>query len=178
MFAGLKSWMRRSDSKQADAAKLYGNIMVAARHPSLFGAGKFIDTYDGRIEALTLYMAMIMGRLGDLGEDGERLRQAIFDKMVDDFDVAMREEGLSDTGISRRIKPMIGLFYTRLKVYTDAFRSDPPKAALQSCLEDIGMGAETDGFLDHFINYLLEMHGKINSMSLDNILEVQFNYQD
>ena len=48
-----------------------------------------------------------------------RLSQALYDVMIADFDVALREEGLSDTGVARRIKPLAKMFFSRAKAYAD-----------------------------------------------------------
>ena len=108
----------RSDIR--DAQRIYQYTMKQSRHPDFFGTGRFPDNYDGRIDCLTLNLATIMHRLRAFDVNGARLSQALFDVLKDDFEIALREEGLSDKGVAKRIKPMIQLFYTRLKTY-DSF---------------------------------------------------------
>jgi len=103
----------RKDPAIEDASRIYSKLMSQSRHPDFYGEGKAPDNYDGRIDVLTLHISAVLETLMKHGQQGERLSQAIFDVMRDDFEVAMREEGLSDTGIKRRIKPMMQLFYTR-----------------------------------------------------------------
>ena len=98
--------------------------------PEFFQSGGFADDYDGRIDVITLHMAVLIERMQADGQDGRLLYQALFDEMKDDFEVALREEGIADTGVKRRMKPMIGHFYDRLKAYTDALQSDEVNKAL------------------------------------------------
>ena len=110
----------RDQNAANDAQRLYRHILQQSRQIAFFGDGRHPDTYEGRIDVLSLHMGLILRRLRQHGEQGERLAQALFDTMVDDFDVALREESLTDKAVSRRIKPMIELFYTRAKEY-DAY---------------------------------------------------------
>lgn len=110
------------DAALRDAEQVYTKLMALSRQAAFYGAGAYPDNYDGRIDVLTLHMAVTLEALRSHGEQGERLAQALFDYMKDDFEIALREEGLSDTGVAKRIKPMIRLFYTRVKDYTEALR--------------------------------------------------------
>jgi len=97
----------------------YAPVMTQSRLAAFYGEGRFPDNYDGRIDVLTLNLCLIMKRLREFGRNGDILSQAIFDTLRDDFEIALREEGLSDKGVAKRIKPMIRLFYDRLKSYDD-----------------------------------------------------------
>ena len=110
----------RHRSDMIDAALIYAKSMAQSRQPMFYAAGRFTDNYDGRIDCLTLHLTIIMKRLREFGENGQILSQSIFDTLRDDFEVALREEGLSDKGVAKRIKPMINLFYDRLKAYDEA----------------------------------------------------------
>ena len=106
------------------AAGLYTQCLKQSRLPVFYGAGKVDDSYNGRIDLLTLHMTVIMAAAQKFGAEGRQLNQALYDVMVQDFNIAMREEGLADTGISRRIKPMISLFFERTKAYTQALHGE------------------------------------------------------
>ncbi len=116
----LSRLLGRTDTAKRDARIVYNALMKQSRQPGFYGQGRFPDSYDGRIDVLTLHIAMVLEALRGHGEQGGRLSQALFDEMKDDFEVALREEGISDTGVAKRIKPMIRLFYTRVKDYTEA----------------------------------------------------------
>ena len=109
----------RKDAALDDAGLIYKSLMIQARQTGFYGAGRVADTYDGRIDLLTLHIAPVMHRLQSLGPQGKRLSQGIYDVMRDDFEVALREEGMSDTGVKKRIKPIMNLFFTQVKAYAE-----------------------------------------------------------
>jgi len=120
----LKILSRITGSHRAeikDAKRIYKKIMTQARIPGFYGDDLCADTTDGRMEILCLHLSTVMYALRRHGETGAKLSQALYDVMVDDFDIALREEGLSDTGVARRIKPLAKMFFTRAKQYADAF---------------------------------------------------------
>lgn len=125
-----KIFSRKSAAK-IDAQRIYDEMMMRSRQPEFYGEGRVADNYDGRIDVLSLHLSVIIRALNVHGEQGKRLAQALYEVMRDDWDVALREEGMSDTGTMKRIKPMIRLFYTRLKAYTDGINAGDIKDALR-----------------------------------------------
>ena len=164
----------RKDPAIEDAARIYKRLMQQARMASFYGAGKAPDNYDGRIDILTLHIAVILEVLSKHGEQGERLSQAIFDVMRDDFEVAMREEGLSDTGIKRRIKPMMQLFYTRVKSYVEALKSDSAEIKLNTAFNTGLLLNQNTSFSKTLSLYILEFSQVLQSLSLGEIALVNF----
>lgn len=118
----FKRLFKRRD-EDVSAATLYTACLKQSRQPAFYGKGRVEDSYDGRIDLLTLHMTLIMTACRKFGAEGEQLNQALYDVMVQDFNIAMREEGIADTGIARRIKPMVSLFLDRTKTYTEALLS-------------------------------------------------------
>lgn len=158
-----------------DAGRIYKKIMGQARQADFYGEGKAPDNYDGRIDVLTLHIAAVLEALSQHGEQGERLSQAIYDVMRDDFEIAMREEGLSDTGIKRRIKPMMQLFYTRVKSYVEALKSGRAEAQLKEAF-DKGLLKEGSAiFSESLSHYTAEFSSHLNGLTLGQIALAEFD---
>ena len=168
--------MGRNLPERRDGRKIYFRLLEQARSPEFFQAGGFVDDYDGRIDVITLHMAVLFERLRQDGEDGKLLNQAIFDEMKDDFEIALREEGIADTGVKRRIKPMIGHFYDRLKAYTDALHSDDPKAALTSsfAIGSDGAAPFKAGLSDYMVRFLEDL----KAQSFKTISTARFTFPE
>ena len=170
--------MGRDLPERRDARRIYFRLLEQSRRPEFFGPGRFPDDYDGRIDLITLHFAAMMERLNREGSDGELLRQALFDEMKDDFEIALREEGISDTGVKKRIKPMIGHFYDRLKVYTDAFGADDPAGALREAFDD-RTGSEAPGaFEARLADYTLALRDGLAGTSKADIIKRRFYFPD
>ncbi len=118
-------------AEKRDAKRIYAKTMAQSRLPEFYGDNLCQDTTDGRMEILCLHISTIMYVLRGHGDTGAKLTQAIYDVMIDDFDVALREEGLADTGVSRRIKPLAKMFFARAKQYADIFDGADDVGALE-----------------------------------------------
>jgi Uncharacterized conserved protein len=165
----------RKDPAMEDAARIYSKLMKQARQTAFYGDGKAPDNYDGRIDVLTLHIAAILEALSHHGDPGERLSQAIFDIMRDDFEIAMREEGLSDTGIKRRIKPMMQLFYTRVKAYVEALKSSNSKEQLKAAF-NTGLLVEGDALFSNSLSvYVVEFSDSLHELSLGQVALASFD---
>jgi len=164
----------RKDVALEDAGRIYKKLMGQSRQAAFYGDNKAPDNYDGRIDVLTLHIAVILEALSNHGEQGERLSQAVFDVMRDDFEIAMREEGLSDTGIKRRIKPMMQLFYTRVKSYVEALKSESTENQLEAAFKT-GLLAESDAsFSKSLSSYVVEFSKNLSKLSLGQIALASF----
>ena len=111
--------------------QIYGEIVAAARAPSLFEKFAVPDDLDGRFEMVTLHAGLVIRRLRQLGANGEAIAQDLFDCVFAHVDDALREMSISDVGVAKRIKAMAEAFYGRNRVYDEALtaRDDAALAA-------------------------------------------------
>ncbi len=106
------------DNARHDAQVLYRRLMEQSRLPDFY---QFIaDDYDGRTEMLALHISLTFCALYKHGDQGKVLAQAVYDVMVEDFDIALREQSLSDTAVMKRIKPLAQMVLSRTKSYGEA----------------------------------------------------------
>lgn len=175
MAGFLKKIFGGKDAAKTDAERIYRALMAAARQPAFYGPNKALDNYDGRIDVLTLHLSVVLHALNDHGEQGKRLSQAVYEIMRDDFDVALREEGLSDTGVMKRIKPMIQLFYTRIKAYTDAFIANPRSTAMENALAGGLLKDQGASFAPDLSSYILRFRDNLDDKTLGDIALMNFS---
>ena len=115
---------RRRQPADDFALQLYNRTAERARDPELFEACGIPDTLDGRFDALALHAALVVDRL-QREPDGEALAQAFFDAMFRHLDLTLREIGVQDLGVGRRIKIMAEGFHGRALAYREALGSGP-----------------------------------------------------
>jgi cytochrome b pre-mRNA-processing protein 3 len=108
------------DPADAPARALYAVAVAQARDPGFYLRRSVPDTIDGRYELVVLHVFLLLRRLKQQGPDAHQLGRRLMEVMVDDFDAAMRQMGIGDTGIARRVKEMARGFAGRLKAYDDA----------------------------------------------------------
>jgi len=101
------------------AAAVYRSTAERARAPELFEACGIPDSLDGRFDSLALHAALMIDRLRR-EPDGEVLAQAFFDVMFHHLDLTLREIGVQDLGVGRRIKIMAEGLHGRALAYRQA----------------------------------------------------------
>jgi cytochrome b pre-mRNA-processing protein 3 len=115
---------RRKRASDEFASAFYLRTAEQARLPELFEACGIPDTVDGRFDALALHAALAIDRLRR-EPDGEELAQAFFDAMFRHLDLALRELGVQDLGVGRRIKIMAEGLHGRALAYREALAGGP-----------------------------------------------------
>jgi cytochrome b pre-mRNA-processing protein 3 len=115
IMQSLAKLFARPDKNPAVTA-LYNVCVAQARAPEFYRILSVPDTVDGRFDLLLLHMALIMRRLNGEAE----IKQQLFDLMFADMDQSLREMGVGDMSIGKRIRPMIGAFYGRSRAYEQA----------------------------------------------------------
>lgn len=115
---------RRSKAEAAFVADVYLRTAEHARVPELFEACGIPDSLDGRFDALALHAALMIDRLRR-EPDGEMLGQAFFDAMFRHLDLTLREIGVQDLGVGRRIKIMAEGLHGRALAYRAALAGGP-----------------------------------------------------
>jgi cytochrome b pre-mRNA-processing protein 3 len=113
LFGGPR---RRANTHDA-AQRLYLAAVAQARLPAFYGPGRVPDTVEGRFEALCLHGFLVLHRLKAEGEDGRVLAQSYFDTMFQDMDRNLREIGIGDLAVGKRIKLLAENFYGRIGSY-------------------------------------------------------------
>ena len=103
----LKGRKRRREA----ARRLYMVAVRQARDPILYTACGVADTLDGRFDLIVLHVVPLMRRLRQCDEGGRQLSQALFDVMFDDMDQSLREMGVGDLRVGKRVKQMARAFY-------------------------------------------------------------------
>jgi cytochrome b pre-mRNA-processing protein 3 len=120
---------RRAPESDAIAAAVYGAIVAQARHPALYADFGVADTVDGRFEMVVLHTVLVLDRLQ--GSEADRTAaQGIFDLFCTDMDRSLRELGVGDLGVPKRMKQMTERFYGRAAAYRAALAAaDRPALA-------------------------------------------------
>ncbi|MCX8998969.1 ubiquinol-cytochrome C chaperone [Rhizobiaceae bacterium BDR2-2] len=131
MIFGLFS--KRNDNREI-LDRQYGALTAAARQPYFYTDLGVPDTVMGRLEMISLVMILFFRRTRFSGVSGQELAQEIIDAFFQDIDHSIRELGVGDPSVPKRMKKLAGRFYGRLEAYAAALDAgDAPAlaAALQ-----------------------------------------------
>lgn len=130
MTFSLKS-LFRPNRDDVDAYRLYNAIIGQARRPEFYTEFGVPDSPAGRFSLIALHGFLVMERLARDAESA-RLAQAVFDAMFADLDRNLREMGVGDLSVGKKVKALAQHFYG----LADAVRSGlaGPDMALQDAL--------------------------------------------
>ncbi len=113
---------------------LYGAAVAAARDPTWYGELGVPDTLDGRFDMVALFAFLLIDRMREEpGDQPPALSQAVFDAMFSDMDQTLREMGVADLGVGKRVKRMWEAFHGRATAYTAAL-AEADDASLAAAL--------------------------------------------
>ena len=127
---GLLSAFRRSPHERAGFT-LYGAAVATARSPYFYADLAVRDSVEGRLDLIHFHAALLVRRLRrDADKRGPALAQAVFDAMFSDMDVNLREMGVSDLVVGKRVRGLWEAFHGRAIAYEAALEAgDHPAMA-------------------------------------------------
>lgn len=145
----------RGEPLREPAHHLYTAAAEQSRQPPFYSQFGVPDTLPGRYDLLVLHVILVLRRLRSV-PDGPRLGQLVFDIMFADMDHALREEGVGDTGVGKRIRAMAEGFYGRLDSYDKALTPGAGPEALHAALARnlFGQQPVSPGTLDSIATYV------------------------
>lgn len=110
----------RSSRTRATIERLYGAIVAQSRQVAFYADLGVPDTPNGRFEMVLLHTVLVCRRLKGGNEAERALSQDIFDAFAADMDASLREMGVSDLGVPKRMKKIGAAFYGRAGAYDAA----------------------------------------------------------
>ena len=130
----------RSSSPGPNIRDLYGAIVAQARKPAFYRSYGVPDTVEGRFDLLVLHLVLVLGQSGPpAGQDGRQedgrqadgtrraIGQKLFDAFCRDLDDNLREMGVGDLAVPKRMRGFAEAFYGRQAAYLAALASPEPR---------------------------------------------------
>ena len=119
---------------QAAGRALYALAVDRARMPGLYADLAAPDTAEGRFEIYSLHVVLLLDRLRGQGAEAAEVSQVLFDAYVKDLDTALREMGVGDLSVGKKMRKLGEAFYGRVKHYDDAFAALPDRGPLEAMI--------------------------------------------
>lgn len=129
---------RNSGSPRPTIEAIYGMIVAQARLPVFYERYNVPDTVNGRFDMVLLHLWLILRRLRS-SADGAALSQALFDRFCTDMDANLREMGVGDLTVPKRMLKFAEAFYGRTGAYDAALQTGDdalPRALARNILLD------------------------------------------
>jgi cytochrome b pre-mRNA-processing protein 3 len=156
---------------------LYQAAAAQARTPAFYRSFGVPDTTEGRFELYNLHVALLVRRLRGEGAQAAEVSQALFDAYIDHLDVALREMGVGDLSMGKKMRKLGEAFYGRAKGLDAALNAgaDGELAAMlaRTVLADAA-GADASGLAA----YAVQASERLAGQPIDALLEGQVQWPD
>lgn len=113
---------RPKSSPKTTIEAIYGMIVAQARLPAFYQRYHVPDTVNGRFDMVLLHLWLILRRLNACA-NGAALAQALFDRFCSDMDDNLREMGVGDLTVPKRMLKFAEAFYGRTAAYDAALQA-------------------------------------------------------
>jgi len=163
----MPSWRLGSSrsSAKARATELYGHVVAWARAPWLYGDLGVPDTPEGRLELVLLHVTVLLDRLAREEAGAGQLGRALTEAFVTDMDDCMREMGVSDIGVARKVKKAAAALYDRSHDYRAALAA-PGDSRLAYLIGEHIAAAGGQGRADRLAAYVRKLAERLDSADL------------
>jgi cytochrome b pre-mRNA-processing protein 3 len=105
---------------RAAAARIYEAVLAAARRPPLYLDYGVPDTLQGRFEMVALHLFPVLHRLAEHPGEGAELARLVTERFVEDMDGTLREMGVGDMAVPKRMRTLYESFAGRIAAYSRA----------------------------------------------------------
>jgi cytochrome b pre-mRNA-processing protein 3 len=150
--------------------RLYASAVGQARQPAFYAEMGGADTVEGRFELYTLHVVLLLRRMKGQGAAAAEVSQALFDTYVGALDDALREMGVGDLSVGKKMRRLGEAFYGRVKNYDEAMAALPDRAPLEAVLARTVLMGQT-GRAAPFVAYAMAATEALDRQPLDDLLQ-------
>lgn len=167
----MLSWIRNQAQDHRTALDLYGATVAQARNPEIFGRSGIEDTAEGRTSMLILHMFLVLDRLSQMRVPATRVARLLSETFVTDIDDCLREMGVGDLSVPKKVKRAAQALGERCAAYRSAVEKGPGSSALASELSATlpGLGTVT-GAAEQLAAYVVGARGFLSSLADEDVL--------
>jgi cytochrome b pre-mRNA-processing protein 3 len=151
---------------------IYVAIVNQSRQEEFYLNFEVADTVEGRFDMILLHAFVVMRKLKADGDKTATFAQAIYDLMFADMDQNLREMGIGDMGLAKRVPRMAEAFYGRIEAYEAGLTADDDDATLKAAL-DRNLYRKTlasDESLSVMAQYLRQEAKNLENQDIDALL--------
>ena len=173
----LLSLFAKPQARARRAAEHYAALVAQARRHEFYESLAVPDTLDGRFDLIVLHSSLYLKRLRAAGREGRELAQAVFDTMFDNLDQSLRELGVGDVTLPKKVRAMVSAFYGRASAYDKAMADEWKGALAEALVRNIYAGnAPSAQALERLCTYLRNLTTSLAHTPDDVVLANRFTW--
>lgn len=140
------NFIKNRQNQKKKARILYKSAETQARQPVFYEEYGVPDTPYARFDMISLHCYLLVRRLNKAGE--RKIAQWIFDIMFKTLDLAMREMGVGDLSVPKKMKKFMQAFNGRANHYESALKAGDDAALMEVIKRNIYGTADVVNDLD------------------------------
>lgn len=156
---------------QLGGEALYSAAARQARQPAFYRDLGVADTGEGRFELYSLHVALIVLRLRGQGKTAAETAQHLFDAFIRALDDALREMGVGDLSVGKKMRRLGEAFYGRVRSYEEALERLPDHSALEALLGRTVLEGGSIAGAPALADYVARAAAGLDAVTLEVLLE-------
>jgi cytochrome b pre-mRNA-processing protein 3 len=169
------SWRRSPLESTIDA--LYGAIVAQARRPIFYAEFGVPDTVEGRFEMVVLHQALTARRLAR-DPATQRLGAALFDRFCRDLDHNLREMGVGDLTVPKKMRSFAEAYFGRARSYDRALTARDPDACVAAVARNVFGLATPSAGAARLGHYMEAAARALDELSAATLLQGMLRFPD
>ena len=164
----------RTRPAKASGARLYAAAVAQARSPAFYADMGVPDRIYARFELYVLHVVLLQQRLTGHGAEASETAQALFDAFVLALDDALRELGVGDLSVSKKMRKLGEALFGRAAAYRDLFKAGPDREGISALIARTVYGEEAA--LEQatpLADYVVRAHAALALQPLAAVLEAE-----
>jgi cytochrome b pre-mRNA-processing protein 3 len=165
------TWLKSRAQDRRTAIDLYGAVVTQAGQPAFFGSQGVSDTPEGRTAMIIALMFPVLERLGTEGRRTARVARYLSETFVTDVDDTLREMGVGDMSVPKKVKRAAQALGERCLAYRRAVQAADPAAALSAelAVSVPGLEANSQG-ADALTRRILKLNDHLGAVPFDRLV--------
>jgi cytochrome b pre-mRNA-processing protein 3 len=171
-------WRRMFQPRPARLAgrALYDAAVAQARSTAFYAALGVPDTPTGRFEIYTLHVVLLLHRLKGQGEQAAETAQGLFETYLQALDHALRELGVGDLSVGRKMRGLGEAFYGRAKSYDAALSRLPDREGLGDLVGRTIYADVPGRDVAPLVDYVVDCVDSLGAAPLEAVLETRLTW--
>ena len=172
LLSNLKKFFYKKKYNIKETKNILNNIIEIAYSDFFIKKYKIPNTFQARYEIILIFIFLLYIRFKKDKLSKERM-QAIYDYLFEYLDYSLREVGVGDLSVGKKVKTLARIFSFRMKVYEKSISVEfinikkPIKKFVYS-------SKIANNNLNNFYNYIKLQHKRITSSSYKVIVNKNF----
>ncbi|MEW7007595.1 MULTISPECIES: ubiquinol-cytochrome C chaperone family protein [unclassified Lentilitoribacter] len=160
----------------------YEAITQSARNPVFYQEFDVPDTVMGRFNMVSIFMTLYLRATNNVGSNKEaegvkQLAQEVVEEFFKDIDHSIRELGIGDAGVPKRMKKLGRMFYGRAENYGKALDNDNLKELAEAFSRNIHSDeADETPDMQYLARHVLSVDKELKNAGTDDIIKAKLSF--